>query len=90
VLLCTLIAQCLLTLHQGRSLVNTFSYFTMQSNVLVFARRRLAGSADVPTMRTIRLVAMAHDTTLARSRTAGANAGGIRYNIPEDGVVCLG
>jgi hypothetical protein len=35
VLLYTLIAQCLLTHHQGRSLVNTFSYFTIQSNVLV-------------------------------------------------------
>jgi hypothetical protein len=34
-LLYTLIAQCLLTHHQGRSLVNTFSYFTIQSNVLV-------------------------------------------------------
>jgi hypothetical protein len=35
VLLCTLVAQSLLTSHQGRSLVNTFSYFTIQSNVLV-------------------------------------------------------
>ena len=31
----TLVAQSLLTLHQHRSLVNTFSYFTIQSNVLV-------------------------------------------------------
>src|SRR4051812_9628024 len=31
----TLVAQCLLTHHEGRSLVNTFSYFTIQSNVLV-------------------------------------------------------
>jgi hypothetical protein len=35
VLLYTLVAQCLMTRHQGRSLVNTFSYFTIQSNVLV-------------------------------------------------------
>jgi hypothetical protein len=35
VLCYTLVAQCLLTQHQGRSLVNTFSYFTIQSNVLV-------------------------------------------------------
>ena len=34
-LLYTLTAQCLLTHHEGRSLVNTFSYFTVQSNVLV-------------------------------------------------------
>ena len=34
-LLATLIAQCALTVSQGRSLVNTFSYFTVQSNVLV-------------------------------------------------------
>jgi hypothetical protein len=31
----TLVAQCFLTHHEGRSLVNTFSYFTIQSNVLV-------------------------------------------------------
>jgi hypothetical protein len=35
VLLWTLVAQCVLTHHQDRSLVNTFSYFTIQSNVLV-------------------------------------------------------
>ena len=34
-LLATLIAQCILTHHQGRSLANMFSYFTIQSNVLV-------------------------------------------------------
>jgi hypothetical protein len=34
-LLYTLVAQCALTSHQGRSLVNTFSYFTIESNVLV-------------------------------------------------------
>jgi hypothetical protein len=37
VLLYTLIAQCLLTHRQGRSLVNMFSYFTIQSNLLVLA-----------------------------------------------------
>jgi hypothetical protein len=31
----TLIAQSVLTHHEGRSLVNTFGYFTIQSNVLV-------------------------------------------------------
>jgi hypothetical protein len=31
----TLVAQILLTHHQGRSLANMFSYFTIQSNVLV-------------------------------------------------------
>ena len=31
----TLTAQCVLTHDEGRSLVNTFSYFTIQSNVLV-------------------------------------------------------
>lgn len=31
----TIIAQCILTHSEGRSLVNTFSYFTIQSNVLV-------------------------------------------------------
>lgn len=31
----TLIAQCILTHSQGRSLLNTFSYFTIQSNMLV-------------------------------------------------------
>jgi hypothetical protein len=31
----TFIAQCILTHREGRSLVNTFSYFTMQSNALV-------------------------------------------------------
>ncbi|KQR20995.1 Pr6Pr family membrane protein [Microbacterium sp. Leaf151] len=31
----TLIAQCILTASEGRSLANTFSYFTIQSNVLV-------------------------------------------------------
>ena len=31
----TLIAQCVLTHREGRSLANTFSYFTIQSNVLV-------------------------------------------------------
>lgn len=35
VLLVTLVAQCILTASEGRSLVNTFSYFTLQSNVLV-------------------------------------------------------
>lgn len=34
-LIYTLIAQCILTHSQGRSLINTFSYFTIQSNVLV-------------------------------------------------------
>lgn len=34
-LLYVLIAQCILTHSQGRSLANTFSYFTIQSNVLV-------------------------------------------------------
>lgn len=34
-LIYTLIAQCALTHSQGRSLLNTFSYFTIQSNVLV-------------------------------------------------------
>ena len=35
VLAATLVAQCVLTHREGRSLVNTFSYFTIQSNVLV-------------------------------------------------------
>lgn len=34
-LIFTLIAQCILTHQEGRSLLNTFSYFTIQSNVLV-------------------------------------------------------
>lgn len=34
-LLTTLIAQCFLTYSEGRSLANTFSFFTIQSNVLV-------------------------------------------------------
>jgi hypothetical protein len=33
----TLVAQVFLTSSQGRSIVNMFSYFTIQSNVLVFA-----------------------------------------------------
>lgn len=35
VLFLTLIAQCILTASEGRSLANTFSYFTIQSNVLI-------------------------------------------------------
>lgn len=35
ILFLTLIAQCILTASEGRSLANTFSYFTIQSNVLV-------------------------------------------------------
>jgi hypothetical protein len=31
----TLVAQSLLTYHEGRSLANTYSYFTIQSNVVV-------------------------------------------------------
>ena len=34
-ILATLIAQCFLTHSQGRSLLDTFSYFTIQSNLLV-------------------------------------------------------
>ncbi len=34
-LIATLIAQCVLTASEGRSLANTFSYFTIQANVLV-------------------------------------------------------
>lgn len=34
-LIYALIAQCILTLQEDRSLINTFSYFTIQSNVLV-------------------------------------------------------
>ena len=56
-----LIAQCLLTHHQGRSLVNTFSYFTVQSNVLVLVtsvvlclRPEITGAW----WRTIRLAAL--------------------------------
>ena len=41
VLLVTLIAQCILTHSEGRSLVNTFSYFTIQSNVLVLVSSTL-------------------------------------------------
>ena len=58
VLAATLIAQCVLTHREGRSLVNTFSYFTIQSNVLVLiaaavlARRtaapRVTGFAQAP------------------------------------------
>ncbi len=60
-LLATLIAQCLLTRHEGRSLVNTFSYFTIQSNVLVLvtaavlaARPNASGSL----WRVLRLAAL--------------------------------
>jgi hypothetical protein len=37
----TLIAQCVLTHREGRSLVNTFSYFTIQSNVLVLIAAKI-------------------------------------------------
>jgi len=57
----TLVAQCSLTHHEGRSLVNTFSYFTIQSNVLVLVtatilavRPTLAG----PGWRVLRLAAL--------------------------------
>lgn len=54
----TLIAQCLLTHHEGRSLVNTFSYFTIQSNVLVlvsFVVLAVHPSASGPAWRVLRL-----------------------------------
>ncbi len=61
-LLATLIAQCILTHREGRSLANTFSYFTIQSNVLVLVtatilavRPNVAGAA----WRVVRLAALA-------------------------------
>jgi hypothetical protein len=61
VLLYTLVAQCFLTHHQGRSLANTFSYFTIQSNVLVLvtsavlcARPEVSGAL----WRVVRLAAL--------------------------------
>jgi hypothetical protein len=57
----TLVAQCILTHSEGRSLVNTFSYFTIQSNVLVLVtslvlavRPTIAG----PWWRVLRLAAL--------------------------------
>ncbi len=41
ILLSTLIAQCILTYSEGRSLVNTFSFFTIQSNVLILVSSAL-------------------------------------------------
>ncbi|MET0324220.1 MAG: Pr6Pr family membrane protein [Ilumatobacteraceae bacterium] len=58
VLVATLIAQCILTHREGRSLVNTFSYFTIQSNVLVLiASAVLAVRPNVsgPAWRVLRL-----------------------------------
>lgn len=58
----TLIAQCVLTHGERRSLLNTFSYFTIQSNVLVLVtsavlavRPTIAG----PWWRVLRLAALA-------------------------------
>ncbi|BAJ73172.1 hypothetical protein MTES_0208 [Microbacterium testaceum StLB037] len=40
-LLAALIGQCILTASEGRSLANTFSFFTIQSNVLVLVSSAL-------------------------------------------------
>ena len=58
VLAATLVAQCMLTHREGRSLVNTFSYFTIQSNLLVLiaaAVLALRPSASGPAWRVLRL-----------------------------------
>jgi hypothetical protein len=60
-LLYTLIAQCLLTHHQGRSLANTFSYFTIQSNVLVLVTGAVLAvrpNASGAVWRVVRLAAL--------------------------------
>jgi hypothetical protein len=57
----TLVAQCMLTHREGRSLVNTFSYFTIQSNVLVLVTAAtLAARPDVSgaLWRVVRLAAL--------------------------------
>jgi hypothetical protein len=62
----TLIAQVLLTHHQGRSLANTFSYFTIQSNVLVLVTSAvIAVKPDVSGAwwRALRLAALCGITT---------------------------
>jgi uncharacterized membrane protein len=61
VLAATLIAQCVLTHHEGRSLVNTFSYFTIQSNVLVLVAATvlaLRPSAHEQIWRVLRLASL--------------------------------
>jgi hypothetical protein len=61
VLLATIIAQCFLTASEGRSLANTFSYFTIESNILVLVSSAIL--AIKPTItgtwwRVIRLAAL--------------------------------
>jgi hypothetical protein len=61
-----LVQQVRLTHHEGRSLVNMFSYFTIQSNVLVFVTSAVV--ACVPTVsgnlwRAVRLAALCGITT---------------------------
>lgn len=59
----TLIAQCILTASEGRSLANTFSYFTIQSNVLVLVTSALMCVRPRPSgstwWRLLRLAALA-------------------------------
>jgi hypothetical protein len=57
----TLVAQVLLTSSEGRSIVNMFSYFTIQSNVLVFAMSvvlLVRPRVDGPLWRVVRLAAL--------------------------------
>jgi hypothetical protein len=57
----TLIAQCVLTHREGRSLVNTFSYFTIQSNVLVLVAAAVLAArptATGPVWRVLRLASL--------------------------------
>jgi hypothetical protein len=60
-LLATLIAQCVLTHQEGRSLANTFSYFTIQSNLLVLITSivlLVRPSVDGAAWRVLRLAAL--------------------------------
>lgn len=57
----TLVAQCILTHSEGRSLVNTFSYFTIQSNVLVLVTSAVLAirpTISGPWWRALRLAAL--------------------------------
>lgn len=62
----TLIAQCILTHAEGRSLVNTFSYFTIQSNLLVLVSSLMLAvkpNRVGTTWRILRLAALAGIST---------------------------
>ncbi|TAH33479.1 hypothetical protein EYC59_05105 [Candidatus Saccharibacteria bacterium] len=69
----TLIAQCILTHHEGRSIVNTFSYFTIQSNVLVLVTSAILAVAPA--------VAGAWWRLLRLAAVVGITVTGIVYSL---------